>query len=208
MRLFTALELNSKVVSNLTELVRRMGPVAPIRWVNPQNMNVTLKYVGEWPAGRLETLVRALNEVRLTHPLTVNLAGLGFYPNAARPRVFWIGAENTPPLRQLTSLIDAQLQPLGIAPEVRPYQPRITLGSLDEWDAIDELHEVVEDLPSREFGTLNPDRFVLYENTLTDSGSIFRKVADFPLLSPAAASPEPNLAAAQAAGLVGASAVR
>lgn len=178
-----------------------MGPVAPIRWVNPQNMNVTLKYIGEWPAGRLETLVRSLNEVRLSQPLTVNLAGLGFYPNAARPRVFWVGAENTPPLRQLTSLIDAQLQPLGIAPEVRPYQPRITLGSLDEWDNIDELHEVVDDLPTREFGVLNPDRFVLYENTLTDSGSIYRKVADFPLLSKSAAH-EPSLAAAQAAGLV------
>ena len=85
MRLFTALELNSKVVTNLTELVRRMGPVAPIRWVNPQNMNVTLKYIGEWPAGRLETLVRSLNQVRMTQPVAVNLAGLGFHPNPLRP---------------------------------------------------------------------------------------------------------------------------
>ena len=109
-------------------------------------------------------------------------------------------------MRQLTSLIDAQLQPLGIAPEVRPYQPRITLGSLDEWNSIRELHEVVEDLPSREFGVLNPDRFVLYENTLTDSGSIYRKVAEFPFLSVA---PEPAMAsAARVGGLVGASAAR
>ena len=203
MRLFTALELNSKTVANLTELVRRLRPVAPIRWVHPQNMNVTLKYIGEWPAARLEALVRSLNEVRMTQPVTVNLAGLGYYPDAQKPRVFWIGAENTPPLRQLTSLIDAQLQPLGIAPEVRPYQPRITLGSLDEWNTVEELHEAVDDLPSREFGVLNPDRFVLYENTLTESGSIYRKVAEFPFLT----TPEP-LAAPAAAGLVGASVVR
>ena len=47
MRLFAALELNSKVVANVTELVRRLRPVAPVRWVHPQNMHLTLKYVGD-----------------------------------------------------------------------------------------------------------------------------------------------------------------
>lgn len=189
MRLFTALELNSKVVTNLTELVHRLGEVAPIRWVHPRNMHVTLKYIGEWPEHRLDRLVRSLAEVRVNQPVNVPLAGLGYSPSARRPRVFWVGAENTPALRQLASLVDAQLQPLGIAPEVRPYQPRLTLGSLDEWDRLEELYTAVEDLPSREFGMINPDRFVLYENTVTPSGSIYRRVADFPFLTGATAEP-------------------
>ncbi len=183
MRLFTALELNAKVIQNLTELVRRLRPCAPIKWVHPQNMHVTLKYIGDWQVGRLEELVRSLNQVKLPMALNVPLAGLGFFPNARNPRVFWAGAENTPALRQLASQVDAELQRLGIAPEVRPYHPHLTLGRIVENEPLDELHHVIEDLPSREFGTISPDRFVLFESTLTAAAPIYRKIAEFPFVN-------------------------
>lgn len=185
MRLFVALELNPKVVACLTELVRRLRPYAPLRWVNPQNMHLTLKYIGEWPVHRLDEVIRNLNEVKLppSEPvLNVPLAGLGFFPNTRSPRVFWAGAENTPALRQLASLVDAKLQPLGIAPEVRPYQPHLTLARLRENVNLDDLYRAIEDLPSREFGNLTPEQFVLFESTLTPSGPIYRKIAEFPFL--------------------------
>lgn len=188
MRLFVALEPNAKVVANLTELVRRLRPVAPIRFVHPQNMHVTLKYIGDWREERLDEVVRALSEVRSTMPLNVPLAGLGFFPSIRAPRVFWVGAEPTAALRQLASSVDAVLQPLGIAPEVRPYTPHLTLGRVLDGDALDELHQTVEDLPSRDFGTITPDRFVLFESSLTDDGPIYRKVVEFPL---GGAAPEP-----------------
>jgi len=184
MRLFTALELNTKVVQNLTELVRRLRPCAPIRWVHPQNMHVTLKYIGDWPVSRLEELVRTLNHVKMPLALNVPLAGLGFFPHARSPRVFWAGAENTPALRQLASQVDAALQSLGIAPEVRPYQPHLTLGRVQENEPLDELHHMIDDLPSREFGGISPDRFVLFESTLTAATPIYRKIAEFPFVTP------------------------
>jgi 2'-5' RNA ligase len=183
MRLFTALELNAKVIQNLTELVRRLRPCAPIKWVHPQNMHVTLKYIGDWQVGRLEELVRSLNQVKLPMALNVPLAGLGFFPHARNPRVFWAGAENTPALRQLASQVDVELQRLGIAPEVRPYHPHLTLGRIVENEPLDELHHVIEDLPSREFGTISPDRFVLFESTLTAAAPIYRKIAEFPFVT-------------------------
>ena len=182
MRLFVALELNPKIIANLTELVRRLRPYALLRWVHPQNMHVTLKYVGEWQVNRLDELIHNLSEVRLppTEPvLNVPLAGLGFFPNARSPRVFWAGAENTTALRQLHSKVDAALQPLGIAPEVRPFQPHLTLARIAEDDSLDDLYRAIEDLPTREFGLLNPDQFVLFESSVTPAGPIYRKVAEF-----------------------------
>jgi RNA 2',3'-cyclic 3'-phosphodiesterase len=179
MRLFVALELNAKVIQNLTELVRRLRPYAPVKWVHPQNMHVTLKYVGDWQVHRLEELVRALHQVKLPMALNVPLAGLGFFPNARNPRVFWAGAENTPPLRQLASQVDVELQALGIAPEVRPYHPHLTLGRVTENEPLDELYRMIDELPSREFGTISPDRFVLFESTLTAAAPIYRKIAEF-----------------------------
>jgi len=180
MRLFAALELNTKVITNLTELVRRLRPCGAIHWIHPQNMHVTLKYIGNWEVHRVDTLVRALQSVNVPPALNVPLAGLDFFPNARHPKVFWAGAENTPALRQLASGVDSELQALGIAPEVRPYFPHLTLGRVVEGAPLDELYRGVEDLPSREFGAISPDRFVLFESTLTDGGSIYRKVAEFP----------------------------
>ena len=185
MRLFVALELNPKVIVNLTELVRRLGPYAPLRWVHPQNMHVTLKYVGDWQVNRLDEIIHSLSEVRLpaSEPvLNVSLAGLGFFPNARSPRVFWADAENTTALRQLHSRVDAALQPLGIAPEVRPYHPHLTLARIAEEISLDNLYRAIEDLPTREYGLINPDQFVLFESSVTPAGPIYRKVAEFTFL--------------------------
>ena len=199
MRLFVALELNPKVIANLTELVRRLRPHAPLGWVHPQNMHVTLKYVGDWPVSRLDQLVHNLGEVRLppSEPVfNVPLAGLGFFPNARSPRVFWAGAENTTAMRQLHSRVDSALQSLGIAPEVRPYHPHLTLARIAEEALLDDLYRAIEDLPTRDFGVINPDQFVLFESSVTPAGPIYRKIAEFTFVpqigesaSPAAEQP-------------------
>ena len=119
---------------------------------------------------------------------------LGYFPSARRPRVFWVGAENTPPLRQLASGVDFQLSELGIAPEVRPYIPHLTLGQITSDEPLDEFHKVIEDLPSREFGTITPDRFTLFESTVVDGNPQCRRVAEFPFLQPAV---EPMVATAR-----------
>ncbi len=194
MRLFVALEPSAKVIANLTELVRRLAPMAPVRWVHPRNMHLTLKYIGEWDESQLDEVVDALSRVRIRHKLKVPLAGLDFFPYAPSPRVFWVTAENTPPLRQLASSVDAQLSRLGIAPEVRPYMPHLTLGRLRGSVDLTELHEAIEELPSREFGDLEPDAFVLYGSTLTPDGPVHNKIGEFPFLLPAKSGFEPEYA--------------
>lgn len=183
MRLFVALDLNTKVIANLTELVRSLAPMAPVRWVHPRNMHVTLKYIGEWEDDRIDLVTDALSQVRISSKVKVALAGLDLFPNTANPRVFWAFAENTPPLRQLASGVDACLSELGIAPEVRPFVPHITLGRLPPCD-LTEMHEAVEELPSRDFGNIEPETFALYGSELTEDGPVYRKIEEFPYLMP------------------------
>ncbi len=179
MRLFVALEPDPKVIANLTELVRRLAPMAPVRWVHPRNMHVTLKYVGEWDESRLDVVVDALSHVRINQRLKVSLAGLEFFPHGPSPRVFWVTAENTLPIRQLASSVDARLSRLGIPPEVRPFMPHLTLGRLPGQVDLTELHEAIEELPSRDFGNLEPEAFVLYGSTSTPSGTSYNKIKEF-----------------------------
>lgn len=194
MRLFVALEPNTKVIANLTELVRRLAPMAPVRWVHPRNMHVTLKYIGEWSEDRLDLVIDALSRVRITSKVKVPLAGLGFFPYEHSPRVFWVIAENTPPLRQLASSVDSRLARLGIAPEVRPFVPHLTLGRLRGHCDLTEMNEAIEELPSREFGTIEPETFALYGSMLTEDGPVYRKIEEFPFIMPVSAELEPELA--------------
>ena len=194
MRLFVALEPNTKVIANLTELVRRLAPMAPVRWVHPRNMHVTLKYIGEWDEDRLDRVTSALSRVRIASKVKVPLAGLGFFPFAHSPRVFWVIAENTPPLRQLASSVDAALARLGIAPEVRPYVPHLTLGRLGGNCDLTEMNEAIEELPSRDFGAIEPETFALYGSMLTEGGPIHRKIEEFPFTMSVSGELEPELA--------------
>ena len=165
----------------MTELVHSLAPMAPVRWVHPKNMHLTLKYIGEWDLDRLDDVIDALREVRVASRFNVHLAGLGFFPSVRNPRVFWATAENTPPLRQLASSVDSRLAALGIAPEVRPYTPHITLGRLRSRD-LTEMHEAVEELPTRDFGIIEPESFTLYGSQLSQQGPSYRKIEEFPFL--------------------------
>ena len=182
MRLFVALDLNSKVIANLTELVRRLAPLAPIRWVHPRNMHITLKYIGEWEEDRVDAVVDTLGSVRVARKIKVSLQGLEFYPYARSPRIFWVPAENSPQLRQLASGVDSSLSRLGIAPEVRPFLPHLTLGRLKGECDLTELREAIDELPSRDFGEIVPETFTLYGSRLTKRGPLHTRIDEFPFL--------------------------
>lgn len=182
MRLIVALDLNSKVIASLTELVQRLAPMAPVRWVHPRDMHITLKYIGKWDERRLDDVIGALDRVRVARRIKVSLQGLEFFPYARSPRVFWVPAENSPQLRQLASNVDSCLSRLGIAPEVRPFLPHLTLGRLQGKCDLTELHEAIEELPSRDFGEIMPETFSLYGSRLTKRGPFHSKIDEFPFL--------------------------
>lgn len=182
MRLFVALQLNHKTVTALTDLIRRLQPYSSLRWISPPDMHLTLKYIGEWPSQRMDEVVRCLSAVHLPvtdQTLSIPLAGLGFFPDSHRPRTFWAGVENTLTLRRLVSLVDSNLQSLGIAPEVRPYHPHLTLARVEEGTSMDDLLRAIEDLPSRDFGVLSPSHFILFESSADEGKSSYHKVAEF-----------------------------
>ncbi len=180
MRLFTALDPTPEVHEKLTALLRQLQPAAKLRWTKPENLHLTLKFIGEWPEGRLDELKKALASVAAGAPFDVKFSGLGFFPNARSPRVFWVGIEASPELRQLAAAVDRALEPLGIAPEKRAFAPHLTLARIQERPALGDLHRAIESLPSREFGVFSPECFYLYQSQLRPGGSVYTRNAEFP----------------------------
>ncbi|MBI3668113.1 MAG: RNA 2',3'-cyclic phosphodiesterase [Acidobacteria bacterium] len=180
MRLFTALDLSQEVFENLQRLLNKLRPAARLRWSRPESLHLTLKFIGEWPEEKLEALCEMLQGVPAPAPFEVQVSGVGFFPNAKAPRVFWAGIAACPELSQLAGEVDRALEPLGVAREARPYSPHLTLARIQERAPLDGLHRAIQAIPSLDFGRFTPDRFYLYQSRLVSGGSVYTRIREFP----------------------------
>jgi len=181
MRLFTGFDLSSEVVRALDALLDQLRPAARLKWTPPANLHVTTRFIGEWPAERLPDLRAALGRIPSRPPVAIHIRNLGFFPNPHSPRVFWAGVEAAPDLAALASETDRALEPLGLQPEGRPFSPHLTLARIKEPGPLQKLRETIAALPSLDFGSFSADRFFLYQSHRGPAGSVYTKLAEFPL---------------------------
>jgi RNA 2',3'-cyclic 3'-phosphodiesterase len=182
MRLFIGLDLPSDVTANLRELLACLRPTARIGWSPPENLHITTKFIGDWPEARLGELRAALAAMPAGGPIAVRIGGLGFFPNARAPRIFWCGID-APGLAGLAAATDGATAALGIARETRPFSPHLTLARIKDRVNLEALQRAVAGLPSTEFGGFEARSFFLYLSQLRPTGSVYTKLAEFPLSS-------------------------
>jgi 2'-5' RNA ligase len=180
MRLFTGLDLPAEVVRNLESLVERLRPTARIQWSPPANLHVTTKFIGEWPEERLDQLTSKLAALPARPPIAVHVARVGFFPNARSPRVFWCGID-APGLEALAAETDRATSTLGIAAETRAFSPHLTLARIKERLDLRALHDAIAGLASQDIGAFEARAFFLYRSQLRPTGSVYTKLAEFPL---------------------------
>jgi 2'-5' RNA ligase len=180
MRLFVALEISSAVREKLAELVNSLRAVSPqTRWVRPENLHVTLKFIGEVPETQLAPIRTALAQARSERPVTLSFRGIGFFPNEKHPRVFWAGIEASPNLKTLAADIEKATERLGIAREQRPFSPHLTLARFEPPRVPERLREAIQENAGREFGSLRTHQFHLIESKLKPSGAEYTTVESF-----------------------------
>ena len=131
-RVFIALHLSQMARQQLAETIRRLAGELPtgVRWVDPENIHLTLKFLGDIDPSQLEDVSRDMGlAAGGSAPFWVHLAGLGMFPNQKRPRVLWAGMGGD--LDQLAALqekVDAAMAELQFPREGRPFSPHLTLG--------------------------------------------------------------------------------
>ncbi|HKT88847.1 MAG TPA: RNA 2',3'-cyclic phosphodiesterase [Candidatus Sulfotelmatobacter sp.] len=194
MRLFLALDIDDVIrerIARFVEGVRNFVPGA--RWVHPESLHVTLKFIGEQPESALLALKQTLSQVGVP-ACEIRFQGYGFFPTPKSARVFWIGMQAGPELATLAAAIDDKMPALGIPKEDRAFSPHLTLargrggsGSPrrrreDKPNRVFQLlQEKLAALPSPEFGTMTPREFFLYQSQLSPKGSKYTKLERFPL---------------------------
>jgi 2'-5' RNA ligase len=131
LRTFVAAETAPAVVERAQALIERLRvSQADVKWVGPQNLHLTLKFLGEVPAADTAEICTAVAEVAATfQPLSVGFRGAGAFPDTRRPRTIWLGVQSG--LEQISALqkaVDRALRALGYPKEDRQFHPHLTLG--------------------------------------------------------------------------------
>jgi 2'-5' RNA ligase len=181
LRLFTGIAAPPAINASLDDLVRRLQPLARIRWSPASNFHITTKFIGAWPQERLDAMKQALAKFQGSGLFSIAIRGVGFYPDARRPRIFWAGVEGGEPLVTLVSRTDEACATLGVRPETRKYSPHLTLARINEPADLGKLHEVVAAGPQPQFGEFDATSFHLYLSEPGPHGSIYTSLAEFPL---------------------------
>jgi 2'-5' RNA ligase len=130
MRLFIAINFTAKDRQRIYNSARKMRDAElPIRWVDTDQLHLTLKFLGEVRPERVGQVKAAVAAVAAkTGSFTMKLGGAGAFPTMRRPKVIWLGAEASPELRCLKHDLEWELAPQGFEREVRAFHPHITLG--------------------------------------------------------------------------------
>src|SRR6266436_7484570 len=128
MRIFIGIDLDPEVRSRIERFLEGVEGFAPdARWMRPESLHITLKFIGEQTPEQVEAITERLRRVE-GGAFEIHLAGYGFFPNAKAPRVFWIGIHAGPQLTELAESIDMATAELGIPREDRPFSPHLTLA--------------------------------------------------------------------------------
>jgi 2'-5' RNA ligase len=197
MRIFVGLDIDEAIrerISRFMDGVREFAPEA--RWVGPESLHLTLKFIGEQPEAAVEQISRALSQVRGS-AVQAAFRGYGFFPTAKSARVFWIGIEAGPELSSVARSVDQATASLGIPKEERPFSPHLTLARGGDGSgsprrqkgdrpnrSFQRLQEKLAVLSQTEFGAMTAREFFLYRSELQRGGSRYTKIARFAFTEP------------------------
>jgi 2'-5' RNA ligase len=183
-RTFVAIELTDALHGALADAqtqFKRDRAARFVRWVAPDNIHVTLKFLGAVDADRMSALQRALADACVgIAPFTLTIDGAGAFPNLRRPNVVWIGARGQIEIAaHLSQKIDAACAALGFARAERPFAPHLTLGRVKRDASPSERQLVgamIENVKIGDLGELRVERVSVMKSELKPTGSVYSRL--------------------------------
>jgi 2'-5' RNA ligase len=182
-RAFVALNFPAGVRQELWDALaplRERREELPVKWVRPENIHLSLKFLGEVEESREPELRSALQQAagaegNEPRPLTVQITGFGVFPDYHRPQVLWAGVTPDPGLELLQHSVEQAFAPLGFPTEARAFRPHVTLGRAGRDARPSDFKGLEEILTDTEFdATVTVAEIDLMQSTLQPSGPVYQ----------------------------------
>lgn len=170
---FIAVEVDcSSTLLNFMDALKNIP--AQLKMVKPQNVHLTLKFLGDTKENLIPDLEQAMrHSIEGIPPFEVNLQGVGVFPNENYITVIWVSMEKKGELTSIAEKLDELLQPLGYKKERRPFSPHITVARVKRIKDKDALIATLKRYKETDFGMMKVDSLKLKKSVLTPKGPIY-----------------------------------
>jgi len=191
-RSFVAIELPPDALDYCEEATirakRLLGSAeSAVRWVRPEGIHITLKFLGSVPGDQVPELARRLTATLANQPVfSLTIHGLGVFPNPRSPRVVWLGLEgDLAALDQAQQRVEEATEPLGYPREKQPFRPHLTLGRVREGMSSEDLAEIgrlAREWPEGSGVSFAATAASLMRSNLGRGGSRYTRLAEIPFV--------------------------
>ncbi len=188
LRAFIAVEIPAGIqnaIAQSTVSLKNALPKTLVRWVAPQNVHLTIKFLGDISPVHLERLAETLRVEAASHGMfSMSVGGIGAFPNPRRARVIWIGLQAPPALEALQRGVEAAAAQQGYAPEERSFSPHLTIGRVGHNVSSSDLQSIRSALEATkvgELGTLRVEAIHIFKSDLLPTGSVYTHLFALPL---------------------------
>ncbi len=184
-RTFIAVDVAPSIIGLAQKQIRQLQAFgAEYKWVDPKNMHLTLKFLGNIRDHEIpEICQRVERVVREVPPISLTVVGLGAFPKLERPRVIWMGIDaGKQELVELQRAIDEGLRPMGFQYEKNDFQPHITLGRVASGSIwTEQLQQFLADQETAKFGGFEIDEVIVYSSFVDRFGPTYTPMATLEL---------------------------
>ena len=184
-RAFVAVSLSAAVRASVEKLIRTLKrELDGVKWVDPQNLHITLKFLGDVPTNELHRIIAAVKRgAESLETFDLEFQGCGVFPNPEQPRTLCVGVGNgSKELTAAAATIENELVKLGYPKEHRKFSPHLTIGRAKRDVRVsDAMSRLLAESVRRPFGSSDVDEVIVYSSELTRSGPIYDELATIPL---------------------------
>jgi 2'-5' RNA ligase len=172
-------------IDEITTFFKKNTPPKALKWVETDNLHLTIKFIGEINENKVEPAKHILsNALEDQKAFDIEVSGLGMYPNKNNPRVIWLGITGGKPLVDIFKILDQALTTLDIRPEGRDFTPHLTIARVRrkaDKATIIEIGKTYSAFKVEPLGAITIDQVHLYRSDLTPSGPIYSTLHSVPL---------------------------
>jgi 2'-5' RNA ligase len=179
MRLFVAIELSDAIRGTLAQAQAHLKYAgADVKWVSEKSIHLTLKFLGEVPEEKLETIKNILDEIgKSTKSFEISLKDIGAFPKIDYPRVVWVGLDKgAQESKTLAEKIDEELSKVGFTRDSRPFAAHLTIGRVRSSKNKEALKDKITHYTLHITHPETVTHLTLFKSALTPSGPIYTKL--------------------------------
>ncbi|AHB14057.1 RNA 2',3'-cyclic phosphodiesterase [Dehalococcoides mccartyi] len=186
-RTFIAVELPPELKTALGSFQNSLSiPAQAVKWVNPESMHLTIKFLGDTPLSQISNIIKGLEKAaQVCHAFTLCTNHIGAFPSLSNPKVIWLGLEGEiEKLNTLFAEVEKNISGLGFPAEKRDFAPHLTLGRLKEGAAKSDLQTAAESLktaPPFPKTSFKASHICLFKSQLLPAGPVYTRLAQISL---------------------------